>query len=151
METIKQVLAFPMYLTAVWLPWVLAKQRGVDALGLLLVAAVLLALALWWLERRRFRARSPRRVAAGPGAGAGDHGDGGRAAMPAPAARGAAVVEGASVPYSATALAQYRAEGRVVFVNMTADWCVTCKVNEKAVLAHRRVPGAARRQPTAST
>ena len=38
------------------------------------------------------------------------------------------------VPYSASKLAALRAEGRVVFVDMTADWCVTCKANEKAVL-----------------
>ena len=37
------------------------------------------------------------------------------------------------VPYSAAKLAALRAEGRVVFVDMTADWCVTCKANEKAV------------------
>ncbi|RBK47825.1 cytochrome C biogenesis protein, partial [Xanthomonas oryzae pv. oryzae] len=37
METLKQVLAFPMYLTAIWLLWVLGKQRGVDALALMLV------------------------------------------------------------------------------------------------------------------
>jgi thiol:disulfide interchange protein DsbD len=42
--------------------------------------------------------------------------------------------EDGRVPYSAQALAQYRAEGRQVFVDMTADWCITCKVNEKAVL-----------------
>jgi thiol:disulfide interchange protein DsbD len=39
-----------------------------------------------------------------------------------------------AVPYSAAKLAALRAEGRVVFVDMTADWCVTCKANEKAVL-----------------
>src|SRR5690606_34966950 len=33
METLKQVLAFPMYLTAVWLAWVLGRQRGVDAMA----------------------------------------------------------------------------------------------------------------------
>ncbi|HEX7917620.1 protein-disulfide reductase DsbD family protein, partial [Rudaea sp.] len=55
METLKQVLAFPMYLTAVWLVWVLAHQRGADAVGLVLVAAVLLAMTLWWFERSRSR------------------------------------------------------------------------------------------------
>ena len=37
--------------------------------------------------------------------------------------------------YSAEKLAALRSEGRVVFVDMTADWCVTCKANEKAVLS----------------
>jgi thiol:disulfide interchange protein len=40
----------------------------------------------------------------------------------------------AAVPYSQEKLAALRAEGRTVFVNMTADWCVTCKANEKNVL-----------------
>ncbi|HRQ65528.1 MAG TPA: thioredoxin family protein, partial [Xanthomonadaceae bacterium] len=54
----------------------------------------------------------------------------------APAREGtvAGSVNGA-VPYSAERLAALRAEGRVVFINMTADWCVTCKANERRVLA----------------
>lgn len=53
METMRQVLAFPMYFTAAWLVWVLARQRGADAVGLLLVAMTLLAMALWGYERHR--------------------------------------------------------------------------------------------------
>ena len=41
----------------------------------------------------------------------------------------------AQVAFSEQALADLRAQGRVVFVNMTADWCVSCKANEKAVFA----------------
>jgi thiol:disulfide interchange protein DsbD len=55
METLKLWLAYPMYLTAVWLAWVFGKQRGMDAVALLLVAAVLLSLALWWYEQQRLR------------------------------------------------------------------------------------------------
>ncbi|MCP1373176.1 protein-disulfide reductase DsbD family protein [Dyella lutea] len=131
METLKQVLAFPMYLTAVWLAWVLAHQRGADAIGLLLVAMVLLAMALWWFERSR----------------------GGRPAsrlwvlallaltvvplyyltrMPPPSVRPVAA-EGV-VAYSPAKLAELRAAGTPVFVDMTADWCVTCKANEHTVL-----------------
>ena len=40
-----------------------------------------------------------------------------------------------AVPYSEQALAELRAQGRPVFVNMTADWCVSCKANERGVLA----------------
>ena len=64
MDTFKQVLAFPMYLTAVWLLWVLAKQRGADAIGLVLVGAVLLALGLWWWTSASWRERTLRRVLA---------------------------------------------------------------------------------------
>lgn len=133
MDTFKRALAFPMYLTAIWLAWVLGKQRGVDAMALVAVGLALFALALWWHEHRRFK----------PGIA-------GRAfalallvlsllpimrvaTMDAPA-RNAATAEG-EVAYSAERLQALRDEGRVVFVNMTADWCVTCKANERRVLA----------------
>ncbi|MFN3965389.1 MAG: protein-disulfide reductase DsbD family protein [Silanimonas lenta] len=143
MDRLKQFLAFPMYLTAVWLAWVLAKQRGADAVGWLLVGAVLLALGLWAWEAARYRSATLRALAlavaaAGvavlwpvqqlPAARASAAAGGGAIAASQPAADG-------SLPYSAEALASLRAEGRVVFVNMTADWCVTCKANERAVLA----------------
>jgi thiol:disulfide interchange protein DsbD len=132
----KQWLAFPMYLTAVWLAWVFGKQRGVDALGLLLVAAVLLALALWWLERRRFSVNRAGALLPGLALALAIAALVGALKLPSPAAAARAAEAGAegTVPYSAAKLASLRAEGRPVFIDMTADWCITCKVNEKAVL-----------------
>ena len=54
--------------------------------------------------------------------------------LPAPAQAPDYAADG-SVPFSAQALQQLRADGRTVFVNMTADWCVTCKANERRVLS----------------
>ncbi|WP_372018240.1 protein-disulfide reductase DsbD family protein [Pseudoxanthomonas sp. 10H] len=133
METLKQVLAFPMYLTAIWLLWVLGRQRGVDAIALVLAGAALLALALWWFERSRWQGR---RVAAALALGLAVV-----ALLPAwgvtrivpPAA--AAAQEGDALAYSPDALDRLRAADAVVFVNMTADWCVTCKANERNVLS----------------
>ena len=129
MDTFKQVLAFPMYLTAVWLVWVLGQQRGIDAVGLVLIGAVVMALALWWYGRGR------------------DRGVGGHALTAllmisalAPLAyinrlsATTAVVASDSITYSRAALDELRSEGRTVFVNMTADWCTTCKLNERSVL-----------------
>jgi thiol:disulfide interchange protein len=131
METLKQVLAFPMYLTAVWLAWVLAHQRGADAIGLLLVAMVALAMALWWFERSRSRGPFSRALVlvlavlvAVPLYYL--------TQVPAPT-RAAATAEGV-VAYSPQKLAELRQAGTPVFVDMTADWCVTCKANEHAVL-----------------
>ncbi|MFC7301987.1 protein-disulfide reductase DsbD family protein [Cognatiluteimonas weifangensis] len=143
MDTLKQVLAFPMYLTAVWLLWVLGQQRGIDAVGLALTGMVLLALAAWWLARLRLRRAPLQRTlalalllaATAPLALA--------ARLPAPVATTAGAT--AVVPYSAQRLAQLRSEGRVVFVDMTADWCVTCKANEKTVLSRARFREAMRR------
>jgi thiol:disulfide interchange protein DsbD len=132
METLKHFLAFPMYLTAVWLLWVLDKQRGVDAIALALVGLVLLALGLWWYQRLRLQAAPLRRALAVALLLASlvplvlVHRLQRETASPAATAD--------VVPYSAARLKALRSEGRVVFVDMTADWCVTCKANEKAVL-----------------
>jgi thiol:disulfide interchange protein DsbD len=132
METLKQLLAFPMYLTAVWLVWVLGNQRGIDAVGWVLIGAVMLALGLWWWERSRYREGVLARafalfVVLGAALPLWQVG---QLAMPK-----AAQAAGAdTVVYSAERLAALRAEGRGVFIDVGADWCVTCKVNEKAVL-----------------
>ncbi|HRO27180.1 MAG TPA: protein-disulfide reductase DsbD family protein, partial [Luteimonas sp.] len=134
METLKQVLAFPMYLTAIWLLWVLGKQRGVDAMAMVAVGLLLFALALWWHERQRWSGGVLGRVLA-------------LAlvvvalvpvwkvdSLPVPA-RAAQAGEGAHEAWTPERLQALRDEGRVVFVNMTADWCVTCKANERRVLS----------------
>lgn len=143
MESVKQLLAFPMYLTAAWLLWVLAKQRGADAVGLWALAAITLAFVLWALGQMRERGRAMRwafaalavlalllplkRIHQLPLATV-------AGASQAPAAT-LQVAPGQQLAYSAEALAALRAQGMPVFVNITADWCVTCKANERAVLA----------------
>ncbi|MEO5830966.1 MAG: protein-disulfide reductase DsbD, partial [Rhodanobacter sp.] len=131
METLKQVLAFPMYLTAVWLVWVLANQRGADAVGLVLVAMVLLAMTLWWFERSRSRGAISK-LAVVVLALATVVPMALLAHVPPPSSVGASV-DGV-VAYSPEKLASLRAAGTPVFVDMTADWCVTCKANEHTVL-----------------
>lgn len=131
METLKQALAFPMYLTAVWLLWVLTKQRGADAAALVLAGGVLLAMALWWYGRSRGGSRLSwvftTVLAIGAAAALWTvHG--------LPATTNTAVATDGSVPYSPEKLAELRAAGTPVLVDMTADWCITCKANERAVL-----------------
>ncbi|BFI94945.1 MAG: protein-disulfide reductase DsbD [Rhodanobacter sp.] len=131
METLKQVLAFPMYLTVAWLAWVLANQRGADAVGLLLVALVLLALALWWFERSRGRGMPHHMLTVLLAL---------LTAAPLyllaqmPVAASTAAPQDGIVPYTPEKLAALRAANTPVFVDMTADWCITCKANEHAVL-----------------
>ncbi|MEA5667619.1 protein-disulfide reductase DsbD [Stenotrophomonas sp. MH1] len=131
METFKQVLAFPMYLTAIWLLWVLGKQRGIDAMALMLAGAATLALGLWWFERSRWHSRRTGMVLGLVLAVLSLIPVWGVTRLPPPAA--AAAQEGV-VAYSPEMLDRLRADNRVVFVNMTADWCVTCKANERGVL-----------------
>ncbi|NHF66880.1 protein-disulfide reductase DsbD family protein [Xanthomonas hortorum] len=141
METLKQVLAFPMYLTAIWLLWVLGKQRGVDALALMLVGATLLALGLFCFERSRWKSH---RIGMGLAAVMLV-----LAIVPVVAVTrlrlpAATAAEGV-VTFSPQLLDRLRADNRVVFVNMTADWCVTCKANEKNVLSSAEFRDALRR------
>ncbi|RUL61432.1 protein-disulfide reductase [Dyella dinghuensis] len=131
METLKEILAFPMYLTAAWLAWVLAHQRGADAVGLLMVAAVLLAMTLWWFERSRGRSLFSRAwvvvlalITLAPL----------YYLATLPATVHAAETSSGVVAYSPEKLDALRKAGTPVFVDMTADWCVTCKANEHTVL-----------------
>lgn len=134
METLKELLAFPMYLTAVWLVWVLGNQRGIDAAAWVLIGSVVLAFALWWWERSRHSEHVLPRVLAAAALLAALLPVMQVARLAAPSRAQAATAQKDWVPYSAERLAALRAEGRTVFVDMGADWCVTCKVNEKAVL-----------------
>ena len=136
METLKQALAFPLYLTAAWLLWVLGRQRGADAIGWALVGVVAVAFAAWAWNRTQHRHRLWSVPALAVAIAALAHAGQRIQAMPRPqaVATGVAAADGWRVPYSAPRLATLRAAGRTVFVNMTADWCVTCKANEKTVL-----------------
>ncbi|GGK13789.1 protein-disulfide reductase DsbD family protein [Luteimonas terricola] len=144
METLKQVLAFPMYLTAIWLAWVLGRQRGVDAMALVAVGVAVMALALWWLERARIRGGWLRRLPAIALLLAALSSAWMVGRLPAPALA-AATAEDGSVPYSAGGLRSLREAGTPVFVNMTADWCVTCKANERSTLSSDAFRDALRR------
>ena len=131
METLKQILAFPMYLSAVWLIWVLAHQRGADAVALVLIAMVLLAAALWWHARRQ-----PDRtlghaftLVLAIAAAASLYG----VTRVAPVSQTASS-NGDVIAFSPTKLQSLRETGTPVFVDIGADWCVTCKANEYAVL-----------------
>ena len=150
MESFRQLLAFPMFATVAWLAWVLGLQAGVDAVLALALGAVLVALAAWLYGRFVQSPAGSHRALAGvialgalavglwlamPAADAGPApGPGGQ-----PAASGASGASGgASQPawpaWSEAAVTQARAEGRPVFVDFTAAWCVSCQVNKKLVL-----------------
>lgn len=146
MDTFKQLLAFPMYLTAVWLAWVLGKQRGVDAMALLAVAAALLALALWWWNKAQQHDGWPGRAGALALLVAALAPIYLAARLPAPGQASPVAQDGhQQVAYSAARLQALRDAGQVVFVNMTADWCVTCKANERTTLSSATFRAALRR------
>jgi thiol:disulfide interchange protein len=137
MERLKQVLAWPMYLTAVWLLWVLMRQVGADPTALVLVGIVAFIAALVWYGRwQPYDAQWPQRLAiallflislapmlplASPYANSAAHAD--------------AAEQTLWQPWSVKRLAEARASGQSVFVNMTAAWCITCLANERVALS----------------
>jgi thiol:disulfide interchange protein len=132
MENFRRFLSIPMWLTALALAWVLGRQTGVDGMTLGLCAALGLAIVLWAAGRRQRN-----------GLGFGTAGVVMLIAVTAAGIwlmsnthRPTAVVAqtGGAEAFSETRLAALRAEGRPVFAYFTADWCLTCKVNEKAAI-----------------
>jgi thiol:disulfide interchange protein DsbD len=135
MERFKELLAFPLYATAIWLVWVLAQQTG--ASGVALALSGMLALGLWaWLRRhahgRGLRAAGGLATAAALAALLLAQPPGGD---PATAASSTAEDSAPYEAYTPERLAGLRAEGRAVLVNLTAAWCITCLVNERVALS----------------
>jgi thiol:disulfide interchange protein DsbD len=127
MDTFKQALAFPLYITSAWLLWVLGHQIGNDAVILVLLGAITITFALWlkqkkptwtpaiyiasmiciafiiWSNKQSANENTPKNHST------------------------------YWQPYTAKALANLRKSNSAVFINLTADWCITCKINEKRV------------------
>lgn len=128
MEHLKQFLSFPLLATAIWLCWVIGRQNGVNAMGLTLVAWLALGLALWFYGLRS-RLAHIMSVAS---------------LLVALAVLGSPQLnqdrttrangQSAVIQYSEDKLAELRSAGKPVFIDVTADWCITCKVNERVAL-----------------
>ena len=128
METLKEFLAFPLYATAIWLLWVAGRQTGVDTMTAALAGALMLALGLWlWSYNLWRRLLALACLAAALSLGTMQGLDvGGSGEGPAPAA--------GTIVWSEAEVAALRDAGRPVFVDVTADWCITCMANEATVL-----------------
>ncbi len=126
METFRQVLSFPMFLTALWLLWVLSAQAGTDGVIWALGGAIALAFGIWLAKK--LNGNTLGRVAAGIVILA-------AFAVPvygtvSPKAEAAVVT---ADTWSPARMVELQAEGRVIFVDFTARWCVTCQVNKGAM------------------
>lgn len=133
METLKQLLAFPLLATTAWLVWVASFQAGPPAVAAILIALVLIAFAAWVAGRfksggARFTATASVAIAL-------------LLALritpldaPPPSETTAGARAFAWEPFSTARIAEARAAGRPVFVDFTAAWCVTCQVNKKVAL-----------------
>lgn len=144
METFRGVLAFPMFATVVWLVWVLGHQTGVNGAAALLLALLALAFGAWWWARRpEIAARRVLTTVAIVVLVLGAFGWAATLWQPvANDARAAANAGELWQPWSPERVQQLRAEGRKVFVDFTAAWCVTCQYNKRTTLAHPEVLAA---------
>jgi thiol:disulfide interchange protein len=139
MHRLRAILSVPMFLTALALAWVLGRQAGVAGMTAGLAGALGVGLLLWWVGSRQRGGGSGWMPAAAAGAV-------GLAAVlllpiadPGIAATTSAPAGLAAEHYSPARLAALRADGKPVFLYMTADWCLTCKVNEKGAMADAAV------------
>ncbi len=148
MVTFKEFMAFPMYAAALWLLWVLGVQVGVNGMVAVASAALLLALALWLLQKSNGVGDGWRRantvislvmiVAA-------------LSVLRMPLLEPRLGNSSASVdmvgtdyeadfePFASARVTELRNNGTPVLVNMTAAWCITCLANEQTTLSTQRV------------
>ena len=136
MEKLRRIMAWPMYGAALWLVWVLWAQSGWAGVALALAGALGLGLAAWSFGRaqregtRRFGpvlAALALLLALPFGL---------TAAPPPPAASDTAE------SWSPARVEALRAQGKGVFLNVTAAWCITCQVNERIALRRDAVQAA---------
>jgi len=137
MDTLKQFLAFPMFLTAAWLLKVLGDLAGSGAVAWTVAGAIALAFAAWLWKREKTLPR----IFAGIALAAALIGVAERAMAPAPAIGGstAYAAKYEAEPWSAARVQALVAEGRPVFIDFTASWCATCQVNKATTLKTKAV------------
>ena len=140
MEILRQAISVPIFATVIWLAWVLAQAYGATTLAALLASLLLLAIAGWFLGRWPAKRWStivasvivasvaivsvyaPHKLAAAP------------ESQP-----GSQTQAGQWEPWSPDAVSRYQAQGRPVFVDFTASWCLSCQVNERVALSQPSV------------
>jgi len=154
MLTLRQFLVFPLLGTAAWLTWVVGRQAGVDVMGALLGAMTIVSLALWLFGRAAYSSSPLARysgvgvasaalvVAVGFAVAAASYAN--------PVGKPATTIAGGGAtgsglawqPFTDTTLLAARRSGAPVMLDVTADWCLTCKVNERVAFASDRVRAA---------
>lgn len=142
MFNVKQILAFPMLIFAIWLFWVVGRQLGVTAMAVALLAGIALCFALWAYGRSGTSDKKlPWRVVASVGLiacvvislnveQAKQSQSAGTGSVDAGTLGGLELEN-----FDPDRIVQYVGEGQPLFLYFTADWCITCKANERIALA----------------
>ena len=134
MVTFKQLMAFPMFATVVWLVWVLGQQSGIDGAGALLGLLVLMALTIWALTLKG-RTRTVMAAFSIAASAAALWAIGPNITRLQDASVSASQVASGWQAWEPGRVDQLNAQGQSVFVDFTAAWCVTCQYNKKTTLS----------------
>ena len=158
MEHLKQFMGFPLLATVVWLAWVFGRQTSIDAMAMLLVLLVATGLAAWvlgkWMALQHpghvrltaalvalaIFAPTLTWVLYGVQHTRDDNVVAERTLTASDVVPGPGTITWRK--FTPETLAALRAEGRAVFIDFTADWCITCKVNERVALSKPEVSAA---------
>ncbi|WP_325027409.1 protein-disulfide reductase DsbD family protein [Microbulbifer pacificus] len=133
MDRVRQLLAFPLYATVIWLLWVLGRMLGDTGWVIGTVLMLGLGFALWigtsfsGSRRAKFAGYVMALLVLFTGFGT-------LSVPQRDALQGSPELLSGWQPFDAAAIAQARAENRAVFIDYTAAWCITCQVNKKLVL-----------------
>jgi thiol:disulfide interchange protein DsbD len=142
MEVLRQAISVPIFITVIWLAWVLAQAYGAALLAASLCGFLLLAIAGWFLGRWPAKLWATLVAAVilvgvvaicvfAPGK-----------LMAAADTQAGPQAQSQWQPWSADEVTRYQAEGRPVFVDFTASWCLSCQVNERVALQRPEVQQA---------
>jgi thiol:disulfide interchange protein len=139
MKRLKQFLAFPLFATVIWLAWVLGHQTGINGVAQLLAALLAVASAVWLWRAKHVAARIAGLAIVLVAAAAVVLASGNRARSAVPVSREGSVQW---EKYSHDRVAELRSQGRTVFIDFTAAWCITCQVNKRTTLKQDSVEQA---------
>ena len=148
MQTFRHLLAFPLLITALWLFWIVGQQLGATSMFIGLLAATALAFSLWAYGGSQRAARKAgwyASMAAGAVACflAVSSVEANRTSPAVAGDRSAGTLGGLALErFDPASVEAYIAAGQPAFVYFTADWCISCKANERVALSTDQVAAA---------
>jgi thiol:disulfide interchange protein len=142
MDVLKQAVAVPIFGTVIWLAWVLAGSYGAGSLLALLVSLLMVAIAGWFLGRWPAKGWATIVAALVLLAVVALDGFASKKMVAASETLSSPGANGGWEPWSAETVSRYQAQGRPVFVDFTASWCLSCQVNERVALQQPEVQRA---------